>query len=140
MRKILFLLLLAQFSFAQTEKIQVSDLTKIKNVVSIVTNNDKAIYALKTIEPTPDKPLEYDYITNLYLINLQNPSKHIALTRGNEGASQPSLSPDGKSVAFVRTVKEKSQVFILPLEGGEPWQLTSSKYGAASPQFSPDGN
>jgi dipeptidyl aminopeptidase/acylaminoacyl peptidase len=139
MRKILFLLLLAQFSFAQTEKIQVSDLTKIKNVVSIVTNNDKAIYALKTIEPTPDKPLEYDYITNLYLINLQNPSKHIALTRGNEGASQPSLSPDGKSVAFVRTVKEKSQVFILPLEGGEPWQLTSSKYGASSPQFSPDG-
>ncbi|HLO44886.1 MAG TPA: S9 family peptidase [Leadbetterella sp.] len=139
MRKILFLLLLAHFSFAQTEKIQVTDLTKIKNVVSIVTNNDKAIYALKTIEPTPDKPLEFDYITNLYLINLQNPSKHIALTRGNEGASQPALSPDGKSVAFVRTVKDKSQIFIMPLEGGEPWQLTTSKYGSSSPQFSPDG-
>lgn len=139
MRKILFILLLAHFSFAQTEKIQVTDLTKIKNVVSIVTNNDKAIYALKTIEPTLDKPLEYDYITNLYLINLQNPSKHITLTRGNEGAGQPALSPDGKSVAFVRAVKDKSQIFIMPLDGGEPWQLTTSKYGASSPQFSPDG-
>jgi Tol biopolymer transport system component len=108
-------------------------------VLSIVTNNDKVIYVLKTIEFTPDKPLEYDYITNLHLINLQNPSKHIALTRGNEGAAQPALSPDGKTVALMQTVKEKSQIFILPLDGGEPWQLTSSKYGAGSPQFSPDG-
>jgi Tol biopolymer transport system component len=40
----------------------------------------------------------------------------------------------------VRKVKEKSQIFILPLEGGEPWQLTNMKYGASSPTFSPDGN
>ena len=139
MRKILFLLLICHVSFAQKEKIQVTDLTKIKNVVAISANNDKAIYALKTIEVNSEKPLEYDYLTNLYLINFQNPTKHIALTRGMEGAAQPALSPDGKTVAFTRTIKEKSQIFILPLEGGEPWQLTNSKYGASSPKFSPDG-
>ncbi|MBK6980074.1 MAG: PD40 domain-containing protein [Cytophagaceae bacterium] len=40
----------------------------------------------------------------------------------------------------MRKVKEKSQIFILPLEGGEPWQLTNMKYGASSPTFSPDGS
>jgi len=140
MRKILFFLLICQFSFAQQEKITVTDLTKIKNVISIVNAADKVVYALKTIEANPDKPLEYDYLTNLYLINLNNPQKHTVLTRGTEGASQPALSPDGNTVAFIRTVKEKSQIFILPLDGGEPWQLTTLKNGASSPQFSPDGS
>jgi dipeptidyl aminopeptidase/acylaminoacyl peptidase len=140
MRKILFFLLICQFSFAQQEKITVTDLTKIKNVVSIVNAAEKVVYALKTIETNPDKPLEYDYLTNLYLINLNNPQKHTVLTRGTEGASQPALSPDGNTVAFIRTVKEKSQIFILPLDGGEPWQLTTLKNGASSPQFSPDGS
>jgi Tol biopolymer transport system component len=36
-------------------------------------------------------------------------------------------------------VEEKSQIFILSMEGGEPVQLTTVKYGANNPKWSPDG-
>jgi dipeptidyl aminopeptidase/acylaminoacyl peptidase len=140
MRKILFFLFFCNFAFAQQEKILVSDLTKIKNVVSMVASKDgsKVIYGLKTIEPTPDTPLEYDYFTHLYLIDTQNPETHKALTNGKESASQATFSADGKTIAFVRTIKDLPQIFILPLDGGEAWQLTHHKYGAGNPQFSND--
>src|SRR5205814_5906507 len=48
-------------------------------------------------------------------------------------------SPDGRQLAFVRTVDSKPQIFILSMNGGEPLQLTKYKYGASSPKWSPDG-
>jgi dipeptidyl aminopeptidase/acylaminoacyl peptidase len=141
MRKILFLLLISNFVIAQNEKILVTDLTKIKNVVSLETSKDgkMVVYALKTSIETPEKPLEYDYNTQLYLIDTQNPKIHKSLTRGKESSSQPVFSPDGNSVAFVRSINEKSQIFILPLDGGEAQQVTNAKYGASNPAFSMDG-
>lgn len=141
MRKILFFLFLSHVIFAQQEKVLVSDLTKIKQVVSISTSPDgrKAVYVLKTAEPSADKPFEFDYQSHLFLIDFKDIQNHKTLTRGKESASQPVFSPDGRSIAFVRTIKEKSQIFIMPLDGGEAWQLTNSKYGAGSPSFSPDG-
>jgi Tol biopolymer transport system component len=49
------------------------------------------------------------------------------------------MEPDGKQLAFTRYVEEKSQIFILSMEGGEPVQLTTVKYGANNPKWSPDG-
>lgn len=130
-------------AFAQngTQKIAVTDLTKIKQITSVVASPDgrKAVYTLKTIEPNADNKLEYDYRTHLYLIDLQTNSQPRALTHGSESISSPVFSPDGKSLAFVRAVKSKAQIFILPLDGGEAWQLTDDAYGAGNPKFSPDG-
>jgi dipeptidyl aminopeptidase/acylaminoacyl peptidase len=141
MKKLILLIFICHVAFAQSDKILVTDLTKIKSVTDIAVSSvaNKAIYTLKTVEPNSDKPLEYDYVNNLFLIDFQNPTEHIAITRGGEGASQAEFSPDGQFIAFTRTVKEKSQVFIMSLKGGEPWQLTNSKYGASSPKFSIDG-
>lgn len=141
MRKIFLLFFITRLAFGQQEKILVSDLTKIKQVVSINASPDgkKVVYSLKTSEANADKPFEFDYQTHLFLIDLADAANHKTLTRGKESASQPVFSPDGKSIAFVRAVKDKSQVFIMPLDGGEAWQLTNSKYGAVSPSFSPDG-
>lgn len=141
MQKILFLFLISNFVFAQNERIRVTDLTKIKNVVSLETSKDgkKVVYALKTSIETIEKPLEYDYYTQLYLIEIQNPKIHKSLTKGKESSTQPIFSPDGNSVAFVRSINEKSQIFILPLDGGEAQQVTNAKYGASNPAFSIDG-
>jgi dipeptidyl aminopeptidase/acylaminoacyl peptidase len=131
-----FLLILLLSPLVSIGQIQVTDLTKIKTVSSVTTAKNKVVYSVNSVEKNEDKPLEFDYSTNLYLLSDDKKSS-IALTR--TGASQPELSPDGKKLAFVRRVKEKSQVFILPLDGGEAWQLTYAKYGASSPKFSPDG-
>jgi dipeptidyl aminopeptidase/acylaminoacyl peptidase len=131
-----FLLILAFCPLISFSQIQVSDLTKIKSVSSVSTAKNKVVYSVSSVQKNEDKPLEFDYETNLYLLSDDKKSS-IALTR--TGASQPELSPDGTKLAFVRRVKDKSQVFILPLNGGEAWQLTNAKYGASSPKFSPDG-
>lgn len=131
------LLLLFTFaSFGLQAQIQVTDLTRIKQVSGISVAKNKIIYAVNSIEKNEDKSLEYDYTNQLFLVSDDRKSS-TALTRDNTG--QAELSPDGKYVAFVRRAKDKSQIFILPLSGGEPWQLTHSKYGASSPRFSPDG-
>ncbi|HOY18991.1 MAG TPA: S9 family peptidase, partial [Haliscomenobacter sp.] len=124
-----------------SQKIQVTDLTRIKQVVSVAASPDgnKAMYVLRTIEPNADNKLEYDYRNHLYLVDLQANAASKALTRGSESISSPVFAPDGKSIAFVRAVKSKPQVFIMPLDGGEAWQLTDVSYGAGNPRFSPDG-
>ncbi|MHC4171690.1 MAG: tetratricopeptide repeat protein [Planctomycetota bacterium] len=48
-----------------------------------------------------------------------------------------SLSPDGKIVAFTSDEKEKIQLFMVNVEGGDVNQLT--KDGGTQPAFSPDG-
>ena len=144
MRIILTLLFITNVVFAQngTQKILVTDLTKIKQIASIATSPDgkKAVYGLRTTEVNSDNNLEYDYKTHLYLVDLQANTVSKALTRGIESASQATFSPDGKTIAFVRATKGKGQIFIMPLDGGEAWQLTNSKYGASNPSFSPDGS
>ena len=139
---LLIFVCVSTFVFAQSDPIKVTDLTKIKNVTDIITSNDgkKAIYTLKTVEELPDKPFEYEYVSNLYLLDAATPEQAYALTAGKAGASQATFSPDGSQVAFVRTINEKPQVFILPLKGGEAWQLSKCPYGASSPSFSADGS
>jgi dipeptidyl aminopeptidase/acylaminoacyl peptidase len=123
------------------EKIKVSDLTKIKQIgsISISPTGKQAVYTLTTTEPVDGATFEYEYKTHLYLVELESTSEPRALTYGAESASQPAWSPDGSKLAFVRKAKDNSQVFVLPLSGGEAWQLTSSAYGASSPRWSPDG-
>src|SRR5712691_524509 len=56
---------------------------------------------------------------------------------GENGAA---FSPDGKSVAFVRSVDENhGAVWVVPAAGGEARRLTSDDFGAATPRWSPDG-
>lgn len=126
--------------FAQNSKILVSDLTKIKQVSSVMAAPDgsKVIYVLKSIEPNTENKDEYDYRNHLFLVDEKNQIRQ--LTRGAESISQPVFSPDSKSIAFVRSVKSKPQIFIMPLDGGEAWQVTKLKNGASSPVFSPDGS
>jgi Tol biopolymer transport system component len=60
------------------------------------------------------------------------------LTRG-PADSAPAWSPDGTRVAFLRGAGGPSQVWLLPLDGGEPEQLTALPLGAGAPRWSPDG-
>jgi dipeptidyl aminopeptidase/acylaminoacyl peptidase len=62
------------------------------------------------------------------------------------GPTDYAFSPDSKELAFVRNTDKveaastNSDVFIVPVTGGEPKRLTGSNQGAdASPVYSPDG-
>lgn len=142
MKKTLLLLALflthVAFSQKGKEKILVTDMTKIKQVanVSIAPDGKKAIYALRTNESSETDKLDFDYRTHLWLTDFQTVKQ---ITRGTESVGAATWSANSKQIAFSRNVKGKSQIFLMPLDGGEALQLTDFKYGASNPQWSPDG-
>jgi dipeptidyl aminopeptidase/acylaminoacyl peptidase len=61
------------------------------------------------------------------------------LTRHADNDSNGAWSPDGKTVYFLSTRSGSSQVWRLPLEGGEAQQLTTLPLDVGSFVLSPDG-
>ena len=59
--------------------------------------------------------------------------------------TDPQVSPDGKTVAFVVTYHNKvenktnSNIYLVPADGGVVQQLTAAKGGNSSPRWMPDG-
>jgi len=57
-----------------------------------------------------------------------------------QGDFAPALSPDQKTVAFLRsTTVDLAQIYILALSGGSPRQITHEAQGAWGPMWSSDG-
>jgi dipeptidyl aminopeptidase/acylaminoacyl peptidase len=76
-----------------------------------------------------------DYVSH---IELWEDGESRAYTAG-EKDSAPRWSPDGRTLAFLSGREGKSQIFLLPSNGGEPRRLTDAKLGAGTPVWSPDG-
>jgi Tol biopolymer transport system component len=52
----------------------------------------------------------------------------------------PSLSPDGRLLAFLMDVDGVPQAFVKPVDGGEPLQATAGAIAALHPRWSPRGD
>ncbi len=102
-----------------------------------------AVYGVQSIKTggKKDDP-RYHYETHLYRIDLASPqAAPRQLTYGRRADRGLALSPDGKWLAFERPDEEtkRSQIWLLPIDGGEARPLTSLEFGAASPLWKPDG-
>ena len=73
----------------------------------------------------------------------------VALTTAPQSSTSPRWSPDGKAIAFLSSRPAagdaasdtpRTQVWLLPLGGGEPRRVTGLQNGVTSFQWSPDGN
>ncbi|HEY5059705.1 MAG TPA: DPP IV N-terminal domain-containing protein [Gaiellaceae bacterium] len=65
------------------------------------------------------------------------------MTTGISGTSQPAWSPDGSSIAFQSSASGHSQIYVVPVTGGTPVQVTVSPSSFATdeetaPSWSPD--
>ena len=77
------------------------------------------------------------------------PNKHAArydwvqITNLPDAVTQPSLSPDGRMVSFIRgpyTFAGPGQIYVKMLPEGEPVELTRDNSQKMSPVFSPEGS
>jgi dipeptidyl aminopeptidase/acylaminoacyl peptidase len=137
---ILVLLFIPTLIFAQNKKpIVAGDLMKIAttNQIQISPDGSKAVMVVNKKGVKNEN--EYYYTRNLYLIDLNTTTDPLQLTFGDKNDGQPQWSPDGKQIAFVRADGDKSQIWILPLSGGEAHAITKSEYGAINPRWAPDG-
>lgn len=96
----------------------------------------QVIYSVSHVDTDKDKEF-----TTIYLYSVET-GEHRALTNGNYNDSKPTWSPDGQQIAFVsKRDAEKPQLYIMPIDGGEPRVLTSLKQGVGGDViWSPDGN
>lgn len=128
----------------ENQYIVASDLLKIAlvNQIAISPDGKQAVSVVsrkKTKEDASKGTTEYYYTTHLFLLDVSGKTQPTQLTFGDRRDNQPAWSPDGKAIAFVRADGEFSQIWILPLTGGESYPLTKSKYGASQPIWSSDG-
>ena len=67
------------------------------------------------------------------------PARQISF--GEKGDSQPQFSPDGKFISFVSArgnAEAKSQIYLMPIDGGEAWKLTDAKENISAYSWAPD--
>jgi dipeptidyl aminopeptidase/acylaminoacyl peptidase len=68
------------------------------------------------------------------------------LTTADATSGQPCWSPDARRIAFTRKpggklakFPDQPQLYLMPVDGGEPERLTDLPLGVADPRFFPDG-
>lgn len=122
--------------------ITAADLFNLKQLESPALSPDGrwVVYVVRSIEPKPDAKDDWAYRTQLWLAAVDGKTPPRPLTFGAAGNSSPVWAPAGDRLAFVRSIeKEKPQLYVLPLAGGEAMRLTKLDTGAARPRWSPDG-
>jgi dipeptidyl aminopeptidase/acylaminoacyl peptidase len=147
MKKILLFLVLNCLVFIAVaqhgnQSVTVTDMTHIKQIsgATLSHNGKQVVFTVTSVEPDENAKGEYIYRSQIWMVPTDGSAEARPLTSGTVNSSQPAWSANDEEIAFVRAVKGKSQIFLLPLNGGEPAQLTNNFYGASSPQWSPDGS
>jgi len=108
---------------AKKRDITLDDLARIERVgtPSVSPDGEWVIYTVTTTDTKEDKNQ-----THLWMVKWDG-SVHLQLTYGNEGASSPRFSPDGRYISFLSSrpgPAKGSQVWVMDRRGGEAEQLT----------------
>lgn len=132
---------------AEGAPVRATDLLRLRTVTAIDVARDgsRAVFAVRSIDPDGWRGDDATYAArqNLWSMRLDEPrTPPRQLTVGATVDSDCVLSPDGSRVAFVRAAGTAGpgQIWVMPLDGGEPRQITSFTEGARQPAWSPDGH
>ena len=83
---------------------------------------------------------ENTYRSAIWLAAVDGASPPRQLTAGKKADGMPRWSPDGTRIAFASNRDgDNKQLYVLPLDGGEPLCLTDLKEDVERPAWSPDG-
>ncbi len=146
-------LLLPHIATAQRRGLDDSDVMRLKAVGGVALSPDGArvLYTVSGWEHPAargDTALgdRHDRRSHVFMVSTAGGDAR-QLTFGERGESQPTWSPDGRTIAFVAargtgTGEEgpRPQIWLLPADGGEARQLTTFRDGVSSYVWSPDGS
>src|SRR5580700_1980393 len=125
---------------AQTRKIELGDLQKIVSVSSPAISPDgkSIVIIVSRVNWDQDR-----YDSQLVLVDIATGAQR-PLANIRKRLSSPQFSPSGDRLAFLaETGEEKkaaAQIFMLPMNGGQPQQITSAPLGVEQFAWRPDGS
>lgn len=86
-----------------------------------------------------DNHIAFAYASDIWVADRDGGNvNRITSTQAQE--SNPHISPDGKTIAFTSNRSGNSAVYIVPIEGGTPTQLTWAPGGAGVRDWTNDGS
>ena len=110
------------------------DLIKLHRISSMDVSRDGKWVAFAATTPELDANRN---VSNVWIVSAAG-GELLQVTRGGRDNS-PAWSPDGKTLAFLSGRDGTSQVYLLPLQGGEAKKMTQLSTGADLFRWSPDG-
>ena len=121
---------------AEKRRITAEDLYEIEIITGcqISPDGEDIVYAVQSVQKDREKKF-----THLWRVPTRM-GKPVQLTFGKHTNANPKWSPDGKWIAFLsnRVDKEQSQLFILPVDGGEGRPVTDVQGDIGEFNWSPD--
>jgi dipeptidyl aminopeptidase/acylaminoacyl peptidase len=138
MRPVIALLLVASALNAQKRPITHEDVWLMKRVGAPAVSPDGKWAVSPVVEPSYDAGKTG---SDLWLVSLDGSTPPRRLTNTLGAESDAVFSPDSKRLAFTtkREGDETTQVYVLPLDGGEAMRVTNVSTGASDPRWRPDG-
>lgn len=84
-----------------------------------------------------------DWANNTYDVEIwlsKDGTEPYQLTRTNKGSSmQPRFTPDSKFISFLADRGDKTQVYLIPVAGGEAFAISRDEDGISTYEWSPNG-
>jgi dipeptidyl aminopeptidase/acylaminoacyl peptidase len=123
---------------ADKRSMQVEDFFKLKRVAApqISPDGKNVVYQIASVNLAENKSTTALWIASS---EKKTPPKPLTDPKGKRD-SNPRWSPDGKMVLFESNRSGSPQLWVVPIDGGEPKQVTNISSGAGSGIWSPDGS
>ena len=140
MKRIVFALTILIAAAAQARNITEKDLFRFQWIADpqLSPDGSQIAFVRVTVDEKKDR-----YETSIWSTAARAGGVPRQITTGPSDTT-PRWSPDGKSLAFLRTIEkdgkpQPSQIYILPLDGGEPRAVTSLSRAIDTIAWSPSG-
>ncbi len=134
-RSIILMLVVVSLGIAQKRPFGIADLYALKGIASPQFSPDGKQILFSVTESFLK---EGKTNSEIYVMNADGSGLR-RLTNNPAADYSPSWMPDGKSTLFISTRKEGAQVWRMPVDGGEPEQITHISTGIGSLTVAPDG-
>src|SRR5882724_571583 len=136
--KLTLLFLAAATAVAQAPTVWTPELTmQTRTIAEVVPSPDGARVAWAQTEAVME-PERSEMVTQIFVAGADG-SQRRQLTRGEQSATNPSFSPDGRYVYFASERTGKRNVYRIAIAGGEAEILTDFKGNLGTYRVSPDG-
>lgn len=134
---IILLLIVSSFSKAQSVHWSPEQCLKLKNISSVRVSpaGNKVLYTVREAMMTDDRS---EFINQVWMVNSDG-SNAIQFSQGDKNSSNPKWHPDGKSFAFISSRDGKSNLYQVPIAGGESMKLTDVKASISEFEWSHSG-